>query len=487
MSATEPTDRIAAGDANSEVREMHRVYELQRAAFLNSPPPDRKGRLESLDRLARMLSSRCTDFAAAISADFGTRAVHETYLLELIPLQNALRHAKQNLADWMRPQPRRVGLVFKPGKAWVQFQPLGVVGIIAPWNYPLSLALLPVVDALAAGNRILLKPSEVTSRLAHLLKKFVGEIFAEDQFAVLTGGPEMAEQFCRLPLDHLMFTGSTAVGRRVMAAAAENLTPVTLELGGKSPVVVCPDYDVRRAARDLAYGKLATAGQTCIAPDYALAPEAKVRDLADAVIARARQMYPSIPSNPEYSSIVNDRHYERLRNAIEEARRGGAEILSHSDPPRQSRKIGPTVVLRAPPDCALMREEIFGPVLPIIGYETIDQALAKINAQPRPLALYCLTGDRRYRDQVLSRTISGGVTVNGTFSHNGIEDLPFGGAGPSGIGAYHGIAGFERFSHARSVYQTRGYDPMQMVAPPYGKFARLLIRLLGSRRAADSL
>ena len=479
---------IVKAGAADEIREMHRVYEVQRAAIQHSTAPDLKERLHSLSLLARMLSIRCTDLAAAISADFGIRAVHETYLLELIPLQNAIRHAKQNLADWMRPQPRRVGLVFQPGKAWVQFQPLGVVGIIAPWNYPLSLALLPVVDALAAGNRVLLKPSEVTPRLAHLLKQLVEETFAEDQFAVLTGGLEMAEHFCRIPLDHLMFTGSTAVGRRVMAAAAENLTPVTLELGGKSPLVVCPDYDVRSAARDLAYGKLATAGQTCIAPDYALAPEEKVRDLANAVIARARRMYPSIASNPEYSAIVNDRHYDRVRNAIEEARAGGAEILTHGDaPPRPSRKIEPTVVLHAPPECALMREEIFGPVLPVIGYRTIDHAIAHINAQPRPLALYCMTSDRKYRDQLLRQTISGGVTINGTFSHNGIEDLPFGGVGPSGTGAYHGIAGFERFSHARSVYQTRVYDPMKMVAPPYGRFARFLIRLLGSRRAADSL
>ena len=485
MSNLEPRDRIAEGDAAAEIREMQRVYELQRAAFLSSAPPDRDERLESLARIARMLSSRCTDLAAAISADFGTRAVQETYLLELIPVQNAIRHAKQNLAAWMRPQRRRVALTFQPGKAWIQYQPVGVVGIIAPWNYPLSLSLLPVVDALAAGDRVLLKPSEVTPRLTRLLKQLVGEAFGEDRFAVLSGGPEMAEQFCRLPLDHLMFTGSTAVGRRVMAAAAERLTPVTLELGGKSPAVVCPDYDVSQAARDITYGKLATAGQTCIAPDYALAPEAKVRALADAFLGRAGQLYPSIASNPEYSAIISDRHYQRLRGAIEEARAKGAEILTHGDGgPREGRKIEPTAVLHAPAGCTLLREEIFGPVLPIVGYESFDQAIAYINALPRALASYCLTRQSEYRHLLLTRTVSGGATLNGTLTHNAVEDLPFGGAGPSGIGCYHGFAGFQRFSHARSVFQTRAYDPMQLIAPPYGKFASLMIRLLGSRHAA---
>jgi len=296
----------------------------------------------------------------------------------------------------------------------------------------------------------------------------------------------MAAQFCRLPLDHLMFTGSTAVGKRVMAAAAERLTPVTLELGGKSPAVLCPDYDVAQAARDLTYGKLATAGQTCIAPDYALAPEAKARALAEAFLNRARQLYPSLASNPDYSAIINARHYLRLRSAIEEARAGGAEILTFGDAgPREGRKIEPTAVLHAPAGCSLMREEIFGPILPVVGYQSFEQAIAYVNAQPRALASYCFTTHRAYRDLLLNRTVSGGTTINGTFTHNAVDDLPFGGVGPSGIGSYHGFAGFARFSHARSVFQTRGYDPMQLIVPPYGKFARFMIRLLGSGRAAS--
>jgi coniferyl-aldehyde dehydrogenase len=475
---------VVDGGAGAEAR---RLYELQRRAFATSPAPDRQARLRSLDRLASVLSRNSPEIAAAISADFGNRSHFETYLLELVPVRNAIRHAKQNLARWMRPQRRHVGWLFKPGKAWVQYQPLGVIGILSPWNYPLSLSLLPMVDALAAGNRVLLKPPELTPNFSALIKRLLGEAFAEGEVAVVSGGPELAEQFSRLPLDHLFFTGSSAVGRRVMAAAAENLTPVTLELGGKSPVLVCPDYDVAAAARGIAFGKLANAGQTCIAPDYVLAPAAKVRGLADAVIALSRRLYPSITLNPDYTSVFSDRHYHRLQIAIEEARAGGAEILSHGDHPAGAgRKIEPTVVLNPPAECALMREEIFGPVLPIVGYQTLDEAILYIHAREKPLALYCLTHNRAYRNAVLSRTISGGVTLNGTFLHNAQEDLPFGGVGKSGLGSCHGIAGFQRFSHARSIYQVRVIDTLQLLAPPYGRFAKLVIRVLGSRRASDS-
>jgi coniferyl-aldehyde dehydrogenase len=425
--------------------------------------------------------------ANAISADFGHRSVHETYLLELVLVQNAIRHARQNIARWMRPERRRVSWLFKPTRAWVQYQPVGVVGIISPWNYPLATALLPLVDALAAGNRVLLKPSELTPQFSILLKRVLAEAFAEEEVAVVLGGLEVAEQFTRLPLGHLLFTGATGVGRRVMAAAAENLTPVTLELGGKSPVLICPDYGIAAAARDIAFPKLANAGQTCIAPDYALAPGASVRALGDRIMAEARNMYPSISDNPNYTSIFSDRHYQRLRAAIEEARAGGAEILSYGPESGDAgRRIGPTVVLHPPPECALMREEIFGPVLPVIGYETLDAAIAFINGRESPLALYCLTHTRSHRETVLSRTISGGVTINGLFLHNALEDLPFGGAGSSGFGSYHGIAGFRRFSHARSVCEVRVFNPLHFLTPPYGKFARLVIRWLGSRNAADS-
>ena len=486
-SATDRGNLAVIEDVELNLSEMRRLYELQRAAAA-TPPPDLRARLESLRRLASTLGRNSPAIAEAISADFGNRSPYETFLLELVPVQNAIRHARQNLAKWMRPERRHVATTFKPAKAWIQYQPLGVVGIISPWNYPFSLAILPVVDALAAGNRVLLKPPELTPRFSCLLKQLLAEIFPEAELAVVLGGPKVAEEFCRLPLDSLAFTGSTAIGRRVMALAAENLTPVTLDLGGKSPVLVCPDYDIRAAARDIAFGKFANSGQTCIAPDYALVPEAQVRALAEAVVAEAEKHYPSIATNPNYASIQSDRHYDRLRNAIEEARAGGAEILTHHDQTGGAgRKIEPTVVLHPPPACVLMREEIFGPVLPIVGYKTLEDAFAFINAKERPLALYCMTRKREYRDAVLQRTISGGVTLNGTFLHNAQEDLPFGGIGKSGIGAYHGIAGFRRFSHARSIHQVRVLNILHFLAPPYTWVSRQVIRWLGSRRAADSV
>ena len=270
-----------------------------------------------------------------------------------------------------------------------------------------------------------------------------------------------------------------------MAAAAENLTPVTLELGGKSPVLICPDYDVDAAAKDITFPKLATAGQTCVAPDYVLAPGAKATAVAAAIIAEARRLYPSVIANPDYTSIFSDRHYHRLQSGIEEARAGGAEILSAAvDGP--GRKMALTVVLRPPPNCSLMREEIFGPVLPVVAYQTLDEAIAFINGRDKPLALYCLTHDRASRDAVLGRTMSGGATVNGVFLHQAQDSLPFGGVGPSGIGSYHGHSGFMRFSHARSVHRVRLFNPLHFLTPPYGRVARFVIRWMGSRRAADS-
>jgi len=488
MSSTTDHGNLAVSEnVDLNLSEMRRLYDVQRAAAAITPP-DLQSRLESLRRLASTLGRNSPAIAEAISEDFGNRSPYETFLLELVPVQNAIRHARQHLSKWMRPERRFVATTFKPAKAWIQYQPLGVVGIISPWNYPFSLAVLPVVDALAAGNRVLLKPPELTPRFSSLLKQLLAEIFPEAELAVVLGGPKVAEEFCRLPLDSLAFTGSTAIGRRVMALAAENLTPVTLELGGKSPALVGPDYDIRAAARDIAFGKLANSGQTCIAPDYALVPEALVRDLGKAVVAEAERLYPSIATNPNYASIVSDRHYDRLRGAIEEARANGAEVLSHSDQTAGvERKIEPTVVLHPPPECVLMREEIFGPVLPVIGYKTLNDAIAFINARERPLALYCMTQKREYREAVLQRTISGGVTINGTFLHNAQEDLPFGGVGKSGIGAYHGIVGFRRFSHARAIHQVRVLNVLHFLSPPYTWISRQVIRWLGSRRAADSI
>lgn len=472
--------------ASEALIELRRLYDLQRHAAETLPPPNLDARLQSLARLSKAVSDHSPALAGAISADFGNRSKHETYLLELVPIQSAIRHARHNLEQWMRPERRQTNWFCWPDSAWVQYQPLGVVGIIGAWNYPLALALLPVVDALGAGNRVLLKASEHTPAFSRLLHDVLGAVIPEQELAVVLGGQEVAEPFARLRLDHLLFTGSTAVGRKIAAAAAEHLTPITLELGGKSPVIVCPDYAIATAAVDVIYPKMATAGQTCIAPDYVLAPAAQTRALADALLAQAHKLYPSIAGNPDCTAILNDRHYDRLQRAIAEARAGGAEILAQSGGSVAERRMGLTIVLNAPRDCVLMREEIFGPVLPIVAYDTLDAAIAFVNERAKPLTLYCLTHDRAHRDAVLRGTISGGVTVNGLFLHQAQDDLPFGGVGASGIGAYHGRAGFQRFSHARSVHQVRLANKLHFIAPPYGWVAKAMIRVMGSRRAADS-
>ena len=434
-------------------------------------------RLDSLRRLEGALRSHQDAFAAAISADFGNRSRPETLLAEVAPALAAIGFARKHLARWMRPQRRRVGVNFRPGRAWVEYQPLGCVGIVSPWNYPLLLSLSPLADALAAGNRVLVKPSELTPRFSEALARVIEASFDAAQVAVVLGGPEVGAAFARLPFDHLLFTGSTSVGRRVMAAAAEHLTPVTLELGGKSPAIVCEDYDLARAARSIAVGKLFNAGQTCIAPDYALVPAAKAERFAEAVLAAARKFYPAVAGNADYTAIINDRHRARLDALVSEAEAAGARVLRHGAGGGEGR-MEPAVVLGAPESCALMQDEIFGPVLPVVPYETLDAALAYVNERPRPLALYCWTDDRTNARRVLDGTVSGGVTLNSTLLHCAQDALPFGGVGPSGMGAYHGRDGFLRFSHARAVFRPGRFVGFEFLVPPHGRLTRMALRML---------
>src|SRR5436305_6861959 len=326
-SAQAATARISDPPAHAG-SEAELLFRGQKQAFAAAGPPGATRRHALLERLEKELLSYRVEIARAISEDFGHRSSDETELLELVPSIKAIRHAKNYLVAWMRPERRRVALTMQPAKAWVEYQPLGVIGIISPWNYPLFLAASPLADALAAGNRAMIKPSELTPRFSELLKGIVTEAFDPTDVAVVTGGPEIAEAFSRLPFDHLLFTGSTSIGRKVMQAAAANLTPVTLELGGKSPVVVCPDYPTEKAARAIAFGKFVNAGQTCIAPDYVLAPASRAMELAEAILAEAKRLYPSVSDNPDYTSIISDRHYQRLSNAINEAHTAGARVLT---------------------------------------------------------------------------------------------------------------------------------------------------------------
>ncbi len=455
---------------------MHRVTRQGTAPTLQ----DRRDRL---DRLRRMLLENEAGFIAAISDDFCHRSAHESRLLDIVLTLNSLRNARRNLRRWMRDERRHVDLAFQPAKAWVRHEPLGVIGIISPWNYPLFLALGPLVDALAAGNRAMIKPSELTPRSSALLADSIAKAFDEAEVTVITGDAEVAQAFSQLQFDHLVFTGSTAVGRKVMQAAAPNLTPVTLELGGKSPVVVCDDYPLAEAARSIAFGKFLNAGQTCISPDYALVPRAKVAEFAELVIAQARLKYPSLATNDDYSSIVSPRHHARLVGAIEEARVGGATILSlEDDGTAEFRKLPPTVILDAPPDSLVMREEIFGPILPVIGYYTLDEVAEYINSRDRPLALYAFSKDGRQLEGIMERSISGGVTLNGTMLHAAQESMAFGGVGASGMGGYHGRAGFLRFSHARSIYKVGFINIFESLGPPWGALATRTADFLSKRR-----
>ena len=463
--------------------EARRLFDLQHAASRQAPSPELKLRRDRLERLRAVVAGNEAAFARAISEDFGIRSRTETELLEIVPTMSAIRHARRNVARWMRPERRRVDPLFQPASAWVRNEPLGVIGIISPWNYPLQLAFSPLVDALAAGNRAMVKPSEQTPSFSELLRRSVAERFDEAEVAVVTGGVEVGQAFAGLPFDHLLFTGSTEIGRKVYQAAAANLVPVTLELGGKSPVVVCPDYDLAKAARSVAFGKFVNAGQTCIAPDYVLVPEGKEREFAEAVMAQVRRSYPTIAGNDDYSGLIGERHRRRLADAIEAARAAGATVLSHEDEgARAQGKIGPTVLLGAPEGSLFLTEEIFGPVLPVLPYRDLDEAVAFVAARERPLALYCFSNRGGHRERVLSGAISGGVTLNGTLLHVAQEHLPFGGVGASGIGAYHGREGFKRFSHARAVHKVGFVNVFEKLGPPWGKIAAALGRRLTKRR-----
>jgi coniferyl-aldehyde dehydrogenase len=458
------------------------VLARQRRAFLDHGAPSLDERRADLSRLRDAVKREADAIAEAISADFGARARQETLLAEIWPVVASARHALRHLPRWMKPKSVPVGLELMPSRARILPQPLGVVGVIAPWNYPVLLSLSPLIAALAAGNRVMLKLPELTPRTSGLLAKLLGELFPEEKVAALLGGPEVGAAFAGLPFDHLFFTGSTAIGRQVMLAAAQNLTPVTLELGGKSPCVIGPDADLAQAALRIANGKLLNAGQTCIAPDYVLLPRERLDGFVAAYQAAVKKLYPKLRDNPDYTSIVSDRHYARLAAALAQARDTGARIVE-IDPAgegvmAETRKLAPALVIEPGDDLTLMREEIFGPILPVRTYGDLDEAIAFINARPRPLALYYFGAGAPDRDRLLSRTHSGGVTVNDTLSHFVVEELPFGGVGASGIGFYHGEDGFLAFSHRKAVFLQGTIDTKKFLYPPYGRIFGGMLRFL---------
>ena len=457
--------------------EAQRVFNLQRQAYLRRPYPSFEERRENLDKLERILVDHSTEIAEAINADFGHRAVEESMIAELFTSVDGLRDTRKRLRKWMRPQRRHVSILFATGSNRVIPHPKGLVGVVSPWNYPLFLTVSPLTSVLAAGNRAMVKMATNSQHLCRLLAEKCLAVFPEDTLAILPG--VRAQDFSTLPFDHIIFTGSADAGRTVMRSAAENLTPVTLELGGKSPTIICDDFDVDEAASRILYAKFLNAGQTCLAPDYLFVPEAKREQFVAAAKRIMPARYPDT-NQPSYTSVIDDKSYRRLRATLEDARQKGAQVVplvgtSFND---ELRKIPPHVVLDVTDDMVIMRDEIFGPLLPVKTYRSLDEVIAYVNARDRPLGFYVFTNDKATEEKLVYSTISGGVTVNNCMLHVAQHDMPFGGIGASGMGHYHGHEGFLEFSKLRPVFTNPRLSLLHLFYPPYTAMTRRLLGLL---------
>jgi coniferyl-aldehyde dehydrogenase len=468
-------------NASDTPAELHVIFQIQRAAYDAAPFAEWEERRNRLERLRRLLEDNEVAIETAIDADFAGRPRIETQIAEIFPSRSEIRGAIKHGRRWMKPRSAGVSKWFLPARANVVARPLGVVGIIVPWNYPLFLAVSPLVAALVAGNRAMVKMSEFTPAFSELFQQLIASAFRSNEVAVITGGADVAAQFSALPFDHLLFTGSTSVGRKVMNAASQNLTPVTLELGGKSPAVVAPEYPIEHAVQRVLAGKLLNAGQTCIAPDYALVPRGQVSAFVEAAKRQAQGMYPKGLGDTDYCSIVNARQYQRLAGYVAQARGAGAAIVplfggaEHDD---ATHRLAPAIMVDPAPELDIMREEIFGPLLPVIPYDDLRDAIGFINAHPRPLALYWFDKDAKRAESVLKNTHAGGVCFNETLMHVAQEDLPFGGVGASGMGHYHGRWGFDTFSKLTPVFRQSRFNGMKLFLPPYKPLVAKMLRLM---------
>ncbi len=474
MTATNQTVQTPDTD-----RALHATLALQRAAFLRDGPPTLQQRRVDLTKLKEAILARQDEFVAALDADFGHRSRQESLMFDLGTTVGGINYLHGNLRRFMRPERRHVAAIFKLASAKIVYQPLGVVGIVSPGNFPVSLALVPLATALAAGNRVMLKPSEMTPATTDLLAAMLAETFDQEQVAVVTGDAKVGSAFSSLPFDHLFFTGSIPVGRAIMRAASENLVPVTLELGGKSPTIVEEGYSLHTAARRIASGKCANGGQICVSPDYLLLPKSETEDFIAAYRQEVDTQYPNLGDNSDYTSIVNDRHFARLSGLVEDAKAKGARVIELGTKQQAgSRRFPPVLLLDVTDEMAVMQEEIFGPILPVVTYDRLDDAIAYVNARPRPLALYFFGNDAESQARVLERTTSGSVLVNDTILQYAQDDLPFGGVGPSGMGTYHGAEGFKTMSHAKSVFQQARFDLADLFRPPFGRVYDFLLNVM---------
>ena len=467
---------------NLDAQRLHDVLALQKYAYQRYPLPTAKERIDRLARLKRVLVKYQDQFAEAINEDYGNRSMDETKIGELLTCLEHIKYYSKNLSGWMKPSKRHVGIIHQPAKAWVQYQPLGVVGIIAPWNYPLLLSVGPLICALAAGNHAMIKISSASMHFGRVLENAIAEAFPQELVAVITGGGAISDTFSHLAFDKMIFTGSTNVGKTVMAAAAENLVPVILELGGKSPVLVHPSSDMADVAERIAVGKLWNAGQTCVAPDYMFLPKGKTAEFLNHYEQYIKQMYPSLRDNQDYTSIINDKQYNRLQGYLDNAREQGAQLIEinpQNELLDDVRKVAPTVLTGVTTEMRIMKEEIFGPLLPIMEYEQIDDVIEFINSRPRPLALYYFDFDQARADYVAQRTHSGHFGQNMVLTHVAQDDLPFGGVGASGMGKYHGPEGFFSLSHERSVMSNPKLYSLKYILPPFNKpIHRLISKML---------
>ncbi len=457
---------------------MQEVLEKQRASFIAALPEPMSVRRDRIDRAIALLLDNAEGFAKAVSADFGHRSREQTLMTDIMPSVSAMKHAKKHFESWAKGEKRKptfpLGLL--GAKAEVVYQPKGVVGVVAPWNFPVGMVMVPMAGILAAGNRAMVKPSEFTEQVSALFAEVISKYFAEEEMAVFTGGPEVGMAFSKLAFDHMIFTGATSVGRHIMRAAADNLVPVTLELGGKSPTIIGRSANIKKAGDRIALGKMMNAGQICLAPDYLLVAKDQETDMIDAIKTGVQSQYPKLLANDDYTSVVNGRNYERLQSYLTDAREKGAELIEVNPAGEDfessnGNKMPLTIVRNVTDDMKVMQEEIFGPILPVMTYASMDEAIDYVNAHDRPLGLYYFGSDKTEESRVLSRTISGGVTINDVVFHNAMEDLPFGGTGPSGMGNYHGVDGFKTFSHMRAVYRQTGMDVAGIggFKAPYGK------------------
>lgn len=468
----------------TSLKNMRRIVEAQKKAHITEGTPSYAIRVDRINRCIALISDNQEEILDALQADFGNRSRTSSLFSDVVASINTLKHSRRKMRGWMRKSKRSVAFPFNllGAQAYVKYQPLGCVGNCVPWNFPFSLAFAPLASIFAAGNRCVLKPSEFTPNCSMLLKRLVEQYFDQTELAVVTGGPKTGAGFSALPFDHLLFTGATNIAPHIMRGAAENIVPVTLELGGKSPVLISDTAPMKQAVDRIMFGKTMNAGQICLAPDYIMLPSGKVDEFVSLAQDSVAEMFPTLKDNPDYTSTINERHFTRLNGYLRDAKTKGAEIVeinpaAESFNQQEHYKIPPTLLLNVDDSMKVMKEEIFGPLLPIKTYDTIDDAIDYVNDHDRPLALYYFGHDRAEEKRVLNETVSGGVTVNDVLSHVMQDDLPFGGVGPSGSGAYHGLEGFRNFSHAKSVYrQTRVEKLMAMMRPPFSEKLHNMIK-----------